>query len=213
MPRVAKDNSNSKVEKKETTKKRVTTSPKKRVQKSVKVISEHYDLPDTYNKTFISLLAQTPKTLFAFWEISEFDRTGIIEKYGSHFFENTRPVLKVINKTYNTSFEIEINDYAKNWYIDVENSACEFEVQLGRKPSTGSVLEDFIIIANSNCLQSPNDFILLEDLPEKIQFLDLKTNLITEKNREDFSFSEIYNIYDFYQKLYKDDLYNNPSSK
>lgn len=200
-----------------TSSKKATTSSKKSTTKKPSkrlpsIISEHYDLPNKYDKTFIVLLAQSPKTLFAFWEISDLDKSNLTDKYGSHFFENTRPILAILNKTTNKYFEIEINDYATDWYIDVEDTNCEFEVQLGRKPY-GSVVNDFILIANSNSIESPNDHILLEKLPKTFKFLNLKTNEITQRSLNNGSFSQIYNIYNFYQEIYKDELYNNPSSK
>lgn len=189
-----------------------TTKNKTNLKIISSIVSEHYDLPNTYNKTFVVLLAQTPKMLFAFWDISEFDKKNLINKYGSHFFENTRPVLIIINKTTNTSFEIEVNDYAKDWYIDVTKTDCEFEIQLGRRPYN-SITDDFILIATSNSLVSPNDHILLEKLPKTFKFLNLKTNQISEKTINTDSFSRIYNIYDFYKEMYTDELHNNPSSK
>lgn len=207
-----KSKTNSSIKDSKKTKSVTKTTKSKRTSKAISpIVSEHYDLPNTYNKTFIVLLAQTPKTLFAFWEISDSDRNSLTEKYGSHFFENTRPVLVIINKTTNTSFEIEINDYAKDWYIDIEKTDCEFEIQLGRKPYNAT--NDFILIASSNALTSPNDHILLERLPKTFKFLNLKTNEITEKSINNVSFSQIYNIYNFYKEMYKDELQDNPSSK
>lgn len=195
-----------------TTKSSNTKTSKKVASSNIEFHSEHYDLPPTYNKTFISLLAQSPKTLFVFWDISVADKDSLIEKYGSHFFENTRPVLNILNKTTNTYFEIEINDYAKNWYIDVDDSNCEFEIQLGRRPLYNLVQDDFILIATSNLLKSPNDHILLENLPETISFINVKTNEISFEKTSNLSFDKIYNIYDNYSKLYKNNPHDNPSS-
>lgn len=201
---------------KSTTKKTVAKVPKKSLKKvsssSIEFHSEHYDLPPTYNKTFISLLAQSPKTLFVFWDISDADKEGLIEKYGSLFFENTQPILSILNKTTNTYFEIEINDYAKNWYIDVDDSNCEFEIQLGRRPLYNLVQDDFILIATSNNLQAPNDHILLENLPETISFINVKTNELSYEKTSNLSFDKIYNIYNNYSKLYKNNPHDNPSS-
>lgn len=192
--------------------KKIEKKVEKKVEKKKKIISEHYDLPFTYNKTFIALLFQSPKTLFSFWEISETDKSNLLEKYGSHFFENTRPILHINNKSTNSCFDIEINDYATNWYIDIDNADCEYEIQLGRKPYN-SIGDDFIVITSSNSLTSPNDHILLEKLPKTFNFINIKSNETVSKKLNTASFSQIYNTYNFYKEIYKDELFNNPSSK
>lgn len=201
----------TKVKKTNTIKKTIletTSKPKK----ALTFNSEHYDLPATYNKTFITILAQNPKTLFAFWDISDVDKQNLLEKYGSHFFENTRPILGILNKTTNCYFEIEINDYAKNWYIDIDNSDCEFEIQLGRRPIQNLVQDDFILIATSNCLIAPNDHILLDKLPKTLPFKNVKTNEIYYVRAKKLSYDKIYNIYTNYTEIYKYNPHNNPSS-
>ena len=47
-------------------------------------VSEYYDLPFKYNKTVVKTLAQTPTTLFVYWEISDED----VEKYKGQYGEN-----------------------------------------------------------------------------------------------------------------------------
>ena len=67
-------------QKKPTTKKTNSTTKKKSSTKKsqVQIIpTEYYDLPQKYNETVVKILAQTPKTLFIYWEISDED----IEKY------------------------------------------------------------------------------------------------------------------------------------
>lgn len=96
--------------------------------------SEYYDLPLKYNKTVVKLLAQTPKTLFVYWEISDDDIKRFKEQYGDNFFESTRPVLIVHNDTLNYSFEVPINDFANSWYLHVNDSKSDYRIELGRRP-------------------------------------------------------------------------------
>ena len=49
-------------------------------------ISEYYDLPTKYEKTVVKILAQTPNTLFVYWDISQSDRDMLIRKLWSLFF-------------------------------------------------------------------------------------------------------------------------------
>ena len=76
-------------------------------------IIEYYDLPYRYNQTVVRVLAQTPTTLFIYWDISDVDRANFVKQYGEDFFNNTKPVLVIHNNTMHYSFEIEIDDFNK----------------------------------------------------------------------------------------------------
>ena len=92
-----------------------------------------------YNKTSVKVLAQTPKMLFIYWEISEDDRNLFKKTYGDDFFSNTRPILVVYNDTMNYSFEVEIDDFANSWYLHINDANCEYHIELGRKPISHEV--------------------------------------------------------------------------
>ena len=98
-----------------TTKKTTTgksTSKKKKETVKIEPV-EYYDLPYRYNQTVVKVLAQTPTTLFIYWDISDEDRKRFEEQYGENFFESTKPILVVHNDTLGYSFEVEINDFAR----------------------------------------------------------------------------------------------------
>ena len=206
--------------KKKTSKK--TTSTKK--AKKIEVV-EYYDLPYRYNQTVVKLLAQTPKTLFIYWDISDSDRENYKKQYGDNFFETTKPILIVHNDTLNYSFEVEINDFANSWYLQVNDSKCDYRIELGRKAfsNTENLKEnDYIYITTSNEIESPNDKILFYELQDNVYFRDIKTGKITSKKINNLHFKKnigkIYNIYNIYKALYNDEnieeLYDlsNPSS-
>ena len=46
---------------------------RKTTKKKVEIV-EYYDLPYRYNQTVVKVLAQTPNTLFVYWDISDDDR-------------------------------------------------------------------------------------------------------------------------------------------
>ena len=125
-----KKKSSSKSVKKVATKKSTTTNTSKRMMETV----EYYDLPYRYNQTVVKVLAQTPTTLFIYWDISDNDIEKFKEKYGNDFFETTEPVLIIYNDTLNYQFEVKINDFANSWYLHVADSKCDYRVELGRKP-------------------------------------------------------------------------------
>lgn len=201
------------VAKKETAKK---TSSKSIVKS---MLSEYYDLPYRYNQTIVKILAQTPTTLFVYWDISDEDRNSLIKLHGDNFFNDTRPILLVHNLTHNYTFEIEINDFANSWYIRTAESNCDYSIELGRKFNNNS--NEYIYINSSNDMISPNDHILFENADlGNVLFRNVKTNKLSSKDFGDLSFinniDKLYgNIYDVYSALYNNgelDNLNSPSS-
>ena len=215
-----------------TTKKASTTkkkaSSKKTSSKKEKVeVVEYYDLPYRYNQTVVKVLAQTPTNLFIYWDISDKDRKNFEKKYGEHFFENTRPVLIVHNDTIGYSFEVDINDFANSWYLNVADSKCDYRIELGRRPitKTQEIQEDYIYVSTSNEIESPNDHILFNKEQKMVYFKNVKTGEQISKPISEISsisfirnMGKIYNIYDLYKELYQneniEELYDlsNPSS-
>ncbi len=169
---------------------------------------EYYDLPYRYNQTVVKVLAQTPNTLFIYWDIADEDRENFKKQYGYNFFEKTRPVLIIHNKTMNYSFEVEINDFANSWYLHVNDANCDYRIELGRKPNYEYIepsisqekLKDekleynkypskpldknYFYISMSNRIDAPNDRILLEkklNPVSKILIRNVKSNVEYEK--------------------------------
>ena len=216
--------SNNKKTTNKVAKKTVAKKVTKRVSKPLETVG-YYDLPYRYNQTVIKLLAQTPTTLFIYWDISDKDRKTFEEQYGENFFNETRPVLIVHNDTLNYSFEVEINDFANSWYLHVADSKCDYRIELGRRPIIKKdKLEhtDYIYVTTSNELEAPNDRILLNKEQKMVYFRNVKTGATQEKQFASLSFmrnmGKIYNIYDLYKTIYKnenvEDIYDltNPSS-
>lgn len=225
-----KKSSTTSTRKKATTTKKTSTtrkksSTKKSSSKKEKVeIVEYYDLPYRYNQTVVKVLAQTPTNLFIYWDISDKDRKNFEKKYGEHFFENTRPVLIVHNDTIGYSFEVDINDFANSWYLNVVDSKCDYRIELGRRPinKTQEIQDDYIYVSTSNEIESPNDHILFNKEQKMVYFKNVKTGEQVSKPISSISFirnmGKIYNIYDLYKELYQneniEELYDlsNPSS-
>ncbi len=74
------------------------------------------------------------------------------------------------NKTKDYSFEVEINDYANSWYINIPDSDCKYDVTLFRKPRNAEVHQENVYITSSNDLQTPNDHILFDSLGKTVFF-------------------------------------------
>lgn len=224
--------SNKKTTKASTSKTKTTTTKKASKAKSSsksastkkREIVEYYDLPHKYNQTVVKLLAQTPTTLFIYWEISDSDIEKFKEEYGENFFETTRPVIIVHNDSLNYSFEVEINDFANSWYLHVADSKCDYRIELGRRPiqKTEKLNKDYIYISTSNEIESPNDKILFNKEQKMVYFRNIKTGEQSSHPVNNLSFisniGKVYHIYDLYQSIYKDtnieEIYDlsNPSS-
>ena len=210
----AKKATAAKTTKKTTTKKTTQTTRKRTTTKKAKpvITTEYYDLPAVYNRTIVKILAQTPSSLFVYWEISEDDKKKLQEQYGESFFQNTKPYLVITNETMNYSFETEINDYANSWYIHIHDSSCKYGVQLIRKPIQHDISSSnsIINIISSNEIATPNDHILFDKLGKTVFFRDVKSNREIEKDISSLSFisniGRVYNIYDLYKEIYKNEL-------
>ena len=219
----SKDVKVKKVPTKKSTTTKKTTTKAKQVKKKVEIV-EYYDLPYRYNQTVVKVLAQTPNTLFVYWDISDDDRKRYVEQYGEYFFNNTKPVLIVHNKTKNYSFEVDINDFANSWYLRLVDSNCDYQIELGRRPINEYVhiSNNYLYITNSNEIESPNDHILFDKLSHFVYFKNVKTNE-TIKRHTNLTLlnkiGKISSVQEFYKKLYPDEAINfdrldlnNPSS-
>ena len=197
---------------------------------------EYYDLPYRYNETVVRILAQTPKRLFIYWDISDSDVERYRKAFGNDFFEKTYPVLLVHNEELNYTYEVPINDYANSWYLDIKDSKSKYTVKLGRKFKERPIIAqevqekveeeninlqyDYIEIVSSNTLEAPNDHVLFETIGTSVLYRNVKTG--TEESKDISTLisgiAKAYNIYDLYKLIYKDEFngdmfdLNNPNS-
>lgn len=199
---------------------------KKDASKKLTVFTpEYYDLPYRYNQTVVKILAQTPTNLFIYWDISDMDRENLKKTYGEHVFEITKPVLIVHNVTMNYSFEIDINDFANSWYLHINDSKCEYKIELGRRPipinynyisnfhegdePIKPIDVPYIYVSSSNKIESPNDKILFNKEQNMIYFRNVKTNQVTSKDIASLTFiqniGKFYKVSDLYKEFYKNE--------
>jgi hypothetical protein len=181
---------------------------------SQKELTEYYDLPYRYNQTVVKILAQTPRTLFVYWDISDEDHLEYQNKYGDDFFTKTKPVLIIHNETKNYTFEIEINDFANSWYLQVSDANCKYLIELGRRAIEKKQSTDntYFYITSSNEMDAPNDHILFEKFNTNVKYKNIKTGQETIKDFSHLSqfknMQEIYGIYDLYKQIYKNELFD-----
>lgn len=214
--------------KKTTTSTKTKKSITKKIAPKVEIV-EYYDLPYRYNQTLVKVLYQTPNMLFIYWDISDEDRARFVEQYGERFFDETRPVLIIHNNTMHYSFEVDIDDFANSWYLNVSDANCEYSVELGRREkqfinqAQVHLPDNYLYVTKSNKIESPNDHVLFDKDMSTVYFKDVKTNLITEESITSFSFirnmGKIYHLFDLKTGFGKNNLekylymdFANPSS-
>lgn len=208
---------------------KTSRTKKTKVTEVPAITTEYYDLPFRYNQTIVKILAQTPNTLFIYWDISDEDRQSYLEKYGPDFFYHTKPYLMITNETMHYTFEVEINDFANSWYLHINDANCEYKVELGRKFIVDSNydninstslddtkvfepyhINDYLYITSSNEIEAPNDHILFDKLGSSVFFRNVKTNVTNEQDISSLSFlrkiGKVYNIYDLYKEIYHNEL-------
>lgn len=177
----------SKPSKSVSTSRKKTASNERLNKRALAEVVEYYDLPYRYNETVVKILYQTPETLFVYWDIADSDRQNYIKEYGENFFNITRPVLIVHNDTMKYSFEVSINDFANSWYLHINDSKCDYRVELGRRPNyyneeaTKEIREkihtDYIYVSTSNGIESPNNRVLFNTNENNtIKVRNVKTN-------------------------------------
>lgn len=218
VSKIKKDSKTESVKKatKKSPKQQTVKRTTKKSNKQPVQILEYYDLPYKYGNTVVRLLAQTPKTLFVYWEVSDSDIENFKKTYGDDFFNKTKPILIVHNLTLNKTTEIEINDFANCWYLNTDDTDCKFDIELARKfiePVSNTDVEasDYLYLAQSNDLQSPNNHILFEKIQEFVVFRNVSNDNVVKKNIKSFKFLK--DIYKFYKDMYDEEVLNNPSSQ
>lgn len=204
----SKSSSTNKTELRKGTKKNTSINSTKKIDKS---IVEYYDLPYRYNETTVKILSQTPTMLFIYWDISDKDRAKLTKKYGEDFFNKTKPILVVRNKTMNYTFEVEINDFANSWYLHVNDANCDYSLELGRRPiEYNTKIDNYVYVTTSNDMEMPNNHILFDKLGDSVFFRNVKTNFTEEIPITSMSFikrlGKSNNIYELYKKIYKGEI-------
>lgn len=121
---------------------------------------EYYDLPIKYDETTVKLLVQSPNKLYAYWEVSDATIKAFSKSNGS--YNDSIPFLRIYNLTMHYYFDIQVDPFTNNYYIDVRDPNCKYKVILGRKLN-----QKFIDISSSNEIVAPRAD-SCHDIPEEI---------------------------------------------
>lgn len=116
-------------------------------------------LPSGYGDNKIVLLVRDPWWTHAYWEVADSKRKEI-ERASGTAWEHLKKVLRVYDVTNvmdfnglnaNSWYDIAVNDFANNWYINVGTPDRAWCVDLGAIDGNGK----FYLIARSNIVNTP----------------------------------------------------------
>ncbi|TRZ96480.1 DUF4912 domain-containing protein [bacterium] len=118
------------------------------------------ELPFEYGRDRMILQVRDTHWVHVYWELTNQTLDKFRKELGKDFY-TTRRALRVydisqINFNGNNAhrfFDIQINEYANNWYIDTDGPGRSWCVDLGLLLADGR----FITILRSNTVQSPSD--------------------------------------------------------
>lgn len=116
------------------------------------------ELPSGYGEDKMVLQTRDPWWIHAYWEVLPHTLNRLREQLGNAFF-SAKIILRVYDISHvvfdgtnaHRTFDIEINPYVNNWYIDTGGPGRSWCVDLGLKLSAG----EFIKIVRSNTVYTP----------------------------------------------------------
>jgi hypothetical protein len=117
------------------------------------------DIPDSYNETYMRAIPRDPQWLFAYWEICDSTRKELRGKMGESAFSSAKRILRLLDITdishdgsnAQRFIDIEINEFANNWYVQVPESGRNYVLELGLLTTTGR----FFLVTKSNVATVP----------------------------------------------------------
>lgn len=146
-----------------------------------------YYLPLGYNDNKIVLLVRDPQWLFAYWEITNDKREQFITEFGQDSWNSSKPVIKLVNATTKSVKCIEIDDFARNWYIEIEHTNCTYTAEIGRMFIDNS----FVSLAVSNIANTPNNKPAIDKPIVFANYKNIKTTEIKKTIKNSTSTSTI----------------------
>lgn len=116
------------------------------------------DLPYQYDRDRMVLQVRDPRWIHSYWEMSGSTLERFRRELQDDFYKAKR-VLRVYDVSdiifngdnAHTFFDIQINEFANNWYIDTQGPGRAWCVDLGLKLPSGR----FIVLLRSNTVHTP----------------------------------------------------------
>ncbi len=132
------------------------------------------ELPAGYGDNRITIMVRDPYWLHAYWEIPGWKTEEVKHSMGSAF-DSSRMILRVYDVTEinfnglnaHSSFDMDINAFARSWYINTANPNRSWCVDLGYLTPDGR----FYLVARSNIVSTPRDS-MSEEIDEEWVTID-----------------------------------------
>ncbi len=130
------------------------------IQASLRISEENnslWQLPQRYNEDKLMLLVRDPWWIFAYWEVTPEKGQAAVKQARRAGESRWQTVLRVYDvsgcdiKNARSYFDIELNFYADNWYVDVGLPDHEWMAELGLRTASGK----FIVLLRSNRVHTP----------------------------------------------------------
>ena len=141
------------------------------------------ELPSEYGETRIVIQTRDPHWAWAYWEFSSLEQKKLEVELGAFEYAHTQLFLKVFNINLNYSFEIILPENCDNWYLSLNDSDCNYYVQLCIKiPSSG-----YRVLATSEIIHLPTDKVsdnLAEWVPAKPPKEERKAEELSDSEQE-----------------------------
>lgn len=120
-------------------------------------------VPWGYNQTYVKAMYRDPHWVYVYWEVTNEKQEEVDKKFGTGTWNRSTPILRVYNVTGREDifdgtnpqsfFDIGINFYAKNHYLEVGAPNQSFCIDLARILPDGT----FYLLARSNIVLTPRD--------------------------------------------------------
>jgi len=113
---------------------------------------EEGELPDSYGRTRVVLLAVDPYLVHAYWEVAPDVLRAAYARAGAE----ARSVLRFYEA--GGSFDVEVDLRTRNWYVRLWSAGRSYSVDLGLADRGGS----FVRLASSNAAETPRSLPVTE---------------------------------------------------
>jgi len=129
--------------------------------------SDDFTIPDYYNDTRIVLLLRDPSWAFAYWDIRDTDLEEKKKKSGYNGLLLRVHECSTDGKGSLVSFDIPVQPNDNRWYINLPQQEMRYYVEL-----VADGISDKNILAASNCICAPRNYVRLKKDKNKFDFTD-----------------------------------------
>ncbi len=116
-----------------------------------------FDFPSSYDEDKLVLLVRDPWWIFAYWEVRPNREREILDELRRQRLQKDKTVLRIYDiagtsvSRPNSFFDIELNFFANNWYVDVGKPDTDWVAELGVRATNGR----FLAMVRSNTVKTP----------------------------------------------------------